>query len=170
MNATPATGTVPAPAPVLPGVPGTREYLHGDAFTLPALGSGVPQARHHLCTLLTRWAVDAALRDDAALIISELFTNALIHTDSVEITCRVLAAPYTLYLSITDQGHGPTGPRVRSTRTAPDRDDAENGRGLLLVSALANTWGVATDPGHGRTVWAVLNLEAHGRAGRCSDD
>ena len=114
--------------------------------------------------------VDAALRDDAALIISELFTNALIHTDSIEITCRVLAAPYTLYLSITDQGHGPTGPRVRSTRTAPDRDDAENGRGLLLVSALANTWGVATDPGHGRTVWAVLNLDAHGRAGRCSDD
>jgi anti-sigma regulatory factor (Ser/Thr protein kinase) len=166
VNATPAARTVPAPAPVLPGVPGTREYLHGDAFTLPAHGSGVPQARHHLCTLLTRWAVDPGLRDDAALIISELFTNALIHTDSSQIMCRILAAPHTLYLSITDQGHGPTGPRIRPTHTGPERDSAESGRGLLLVSALATTWGVATDPAQGRTVWAVLNLEGVG----CRED
>jgi len=159
VNATPAAHTVSAPAPVLPGVPGTREYLHGDAFTLPAHGSGVPQARHHLCTLLTQWAVDAALRDDAALILSELFTNALIHTDSAQITCRVLAAQHGVYLSITDQGQGLTGPRVQSTQCAPERDSAESGRGLLLVSALAATWGVANDPGHGRTVWAVLNLD-----------
>jgi anti-sigma regulatory factor (Ser/Thr protein kinase) len=106
---------------------------------------------------LAEWGVPGSLRDDAALIISELFTNALIHTDSTQITCRVLAARHGLYLSITDQGHGPTGPRVCPVERDEDCDDAESGRGLLLVSTLATTWGVATEPGRGRTVWAVLN-------------
>jgi anti-sigma regulatory factor (Ser/Thr protein kinase) len=138
-------------------IPGAREYEHADAFPLPAHKTSVGKARHRVDQRLAEWGVPDSLRDDAALIISELFTNALIHTESTEIVCRVLAAPRSLYLSITDQGHGPIGPRVRPADPDEDCDDAENGRGLLLVSALAAAWGVATDPGHGRTVWAVLD-------------
>jgi serine/threonine-protein kinase RsbW len=157
VNATPAAHTARAHASAIPGTPGAQDFLNSDAFTLPAHGSEVPQARHRLMTLLGRWTVDPELRDDAALILSELFTNALLHTGSSQITCRVLAAPRTLYLSVTDQGQGPTGPQIRHPERALGRPDAENGRGLLLVSALARTWGVATNPGQGRTVWAVLN-------------
>jgi len=34
--------------------------------------------------------------------------------------------------------------------------DAESGRGLLLVNALAELWGVSNEQGRGRTVWAIL--------------
>jgi len=160
VNATPGTGAATTPVLAPPGpTPGAREqeYEHADAFPLPAHKTSVATARHRVDQDLAEWGVPESARDDAALIISELFTNALIHTDSLEITCRVLAAQHGLCLSITDQGHGPTGPRVRPADRDEDCDDAENGRGLLLVSALAAAWGVATDPGHGRTVWAVLN-------------
>jgi serine/threonine-protein kinase RsbW len=134
-----------------------HEHLHSDSFSLSAHGSSVAQARHRVGKILADWDVPAALRDDVALILSELFTNALIHTDSAQIVCRCLAAPHVVYLSVTDQGSGPTGPRIRPRD--PAECDDEHGRGLLLVSAVAHTWGVSTDPGRGRTVWAVLSQE-----------
>ena len=57
MNATPAAHTVSAPAPVLPGVPGTREYLHGDAFTKAVpIDLGLSIAWHHVPYQLAGWA------------------------------------------------------------------------------------------------------------------
>jgi hypothetical protein len=52
---------------------------------------------------------------------------------------------------VLDEG-GPCAPVV-----VPDSDD-EGGRGLLLVSTLADSWGVYGDE-HGRTVWALLRVE-----------
>ena len=164
MNATPGTGAATTPVLAPPGpIPGAhgqedeQEHEHADAFPLPAHKTSVSTARHRIDESLAAWGAPDSVRDDAALIISELFTNALIHTDSLDIVCRVLASPRGVYLSITDQGHGPTGPRVCPADRDEDCEDAESGRGLLLVSTLAATWGVATDPGHGRTVWAVLS-------------
>lgn len=52
-------------------------------------------------------------------------------------------------------------------RPAPTDPDAVSGRGLLLVAALADAWGV-TDrcSGPGKTVWAVLNTASSDRPGR----
>jgi anti-sigma regulatory factor (Ser/Thr protein kinase) len=155
-NTAAGAGTTEVLAPPGPAH-GEPEFPRCDSFELPAHGSSVSKARHHLAQCLIKWDIPEAQCDDASLILSELFTNALLHTDSSRITCRVLSAPYTLYLSVTDQGQGPTGPQIRQAERCQDRHDAENGRGLLLVSALARTWGVATNPGQGRTVWAVLN-------------
>lgn len=124
-------------------------YLHRDVFRLPAQGASVKEARHRIGERLRQWGVDGDVDDDAALVISELFTNALVHTDSSEITCRVQTTAHTVYLAITDQGMGPTGPQVREP-------DAESGRGLILVNALAEVWGVTNEHGTGRTVWAIL--------------
>jgi anti-sigma regulatory factor (Ser/Thr protein kinase) len=124
-------------------------FLHRDVFALPAHGSSVAAARNRVGELLSQWGVGEPVHDDVALVISELFTNALVHTDSSEITCRLQTTAETVYLAITDQGCGPTGPQVREP-------DAESGRGLLLVNALAELWGVSNDHGHGRTVWAIL--------------
>lgn len=128
---------------------GESDFLHRDVFRLPAHGTSVSAARSRITEQLTRWGAGESVYEDAALIVSELFTNALVHTDSSEITCQLRTTAQTVYLAITDQGHGPTGPRVREP-------DAESGRGLILVSALAQLWGVNTEQGCGRTVWAVL--------------
>ena len=130
-------------------------FLHRDVFALPAHGTSVAAARGRVCELLRQWGVCEPVHDDVALVVSELFTNALVHTDSSEITCWLQTTAETVYLAITDQGLGPTGPRVREP-------DAESGRGLLLVNALAELWGVSNEHGHGRTVWAILPCEESG--------
>jgi serine/threonine-protein kinase RsbW len=128
-------------------------FLHRDVFCLPAHGTSVATARRRVGELLCAWGVAEPVHDDAALVVSELFTNALVHTDSSEITCRIQTTMETVYLAITDQGHGEPGPEVR------EPEEAENGRGLLLVNALAELWGVRNENGLGRTVWAVLPWE-----------
>jgi anti-sigma regulatory factor (Ser/Thr protein kinase) len=124
-------------------------FLHRDVFALPAHGASVAAARNRVGELLCQWGVGEQVHDDVALVVSELFTNALVHTDSTEITCRLQTTAETVYLAITDQGRGPSGPQVREP-------DAESGRGLLLVNALAELWGVSNEQGRGRTVWAIL--------------
>lgn len=128
---------------------GESGFLHRDVFHLPAHGASVSTARSRITEQLHDWGVGESVYEDAALIVSELFTNALVHTDSSEITCQLQTTAQTVYLAITDQGCGPSGPRVREP-------DAESGRGLILVSALAQLWGVNTEHGCGRTVWAML--------------
>ncbi|HZU58813.1 MAG TPA: ATP-binding protein [Actinocrinis sp.] len=145
-SSTAATTTATLPAPPFPG---ESAALHRDVFHLPAHGASVSAARNRITEHLHAWGVGESVYEDAALIVSELFTNALVHTDSSEITCQLQATAQTVYLAITDQGCGPSGPRVREP-------DAESGRGLILVSALAQLWGVNTEQGCGRTVWAIL--------------
>ena len=132
---------------------GETVFLHHDVFQLPARDTSVAAARRRVGERLCEWGVAEPVHENAALIVSELFTNALVHTDSAEIICRVQTTLETVYLAITDQGHGVSGPEVR------EPEEEENGRGLLLVNALAELWGVRSENGYGRTVWAVLPSE-----------
>lgn len=154
-GSTAATATLPASPFEADAV-----FLHRDVFRLPAHGASVAAARNRIGERLRQWGVGEPVHDDVALVISELFTNALVHTDSTEITCRLQTTAETVYLAITDQGHGTVGPQVREP-------DAESGRGLLLVNALAELWGVSNEHGHGRTVWAILSA---GLAAGLSDE
>lgn len=123
-----------------------------DAFRLPALSTSVADARGRIRTRLGEWGADAELRDDAGLVVSELFTNAVRHTDSEKITCVLYDCGRLIRLEVTDQGHG-SGEPVSGTPGA----EAEGGRGLLLVSVLSLAWGSApADGGTGRVVWAEL--------------
>jgi anti-sigma regulatory factor (Ser/Thr protein kinase) len=135
----------------LPGGPfeAGAVFLHRDVFLLPAHRASVAAARNRVGERLRQWGLAEPIYDDVTLVVSELFTNALVHTESSEISCRLQTTTHTVYLAITDQGVGPTGPQVREP-------DAESGRGLLLVDALAELWGVSTEQGRGRTVWAIL--------------
>jgi serine/threonine-protein kinase RsbW len=96
-------------------------------------------------------------RDDAEMIVSELFTNAVRHTASRVVGCelRLDAGGGIVRLEVADQGQGMSEPRSREAGV-----DEEGGRGLLLVEVLSETWGVrgAPDGGSGRTVWAVLRV------------
>jgi serine/threonine-protein kinase RsbW len=120
-----------------------------ETFRLSAQGASVAQARALVRDRLSRWDLGEGVRDDAVLVISELFTNAIVHTGSVEVTCHLRITGESVYLAVGDQGLDLVGPHVR----APD---AEGGRGLLLVGALAEEWGVDDEQDGGRIVWALL--------------
>ncbi|WP_328869620.1 ATP-binding protein [Streptomyces sp. NBC_00287] len=121
-------------------------------FVLRADGEAVGEARHLVLEQLKGWDVHPEDCDTAALVVSELFTNAVIHTSSQTIACRLGDTPEQLLIQIEDDGTG------RSTPT-PQRAHPhdEGGRGLMLVKAVSRRWGLgSSENGRGRIVWAVL--------------
>jgi len=123
-------------------------------FHLPSLGASVAEARRRARTRLRAWGVHDETQDDAEMVISELFTNAVRHTDSERIICTLRLTGTLLRVEVTDQGHTRTEPRSREAEA-----DEECGRGLLLVGALSRDWGARpSDFGRGRVVWADLPL------------
>jgi hypothetical protein len=76
----------------------------------------------------------AALADAAALIVTELVTNVFLHART---DCLIHATfdPPILTVTVTDwNNHGLSAP--------PPNAAAEEGRGLAIVAALADTWGI----------------------------
>ncbi len=106
-----------------------------------------------------------AVRDDVALLVTELAANAWKHTasnkpgGSFEIT--VQDSKGSLRIEVADQG-SPTEPTLKSAGFDLDLnsdmnfDLSEAGRGLQLVDGLADRWGVDGDA-TGRTVWVELS-------------
>ncbi|MGW1604583.1 ATP-binding protein [Streptomyces eurythermus] len=102
---------------------------------------------------------DSPLADDAELIVSELSTNAIRHTasgwepDSFHLAVAVSAQ--VIAVSVTGDGGAATAPKVEH-----QDENAERGRGLGMVSALAHRVVVhKTDQGH--TVTAELYADVH---------
>ncbi|WP_326701012.1 ATP-binding protein [Streptomyces sp. NBC_01754] len=122
-----------------------------DCFALAARPESVRSARRLTRSRLDAWQVDQDTHDAAVLIVSELVTNAVVHTASTRVLCELEYSGAGLRISVRDQGHQPGGPRL-----APAADD-EHGRGLLLVDSLSSAWGThdAADSS-GRVVWARL--------------
>ncbi|MGV9882014.1 ATP-binding protein [Streptomyces sp. NPDC003379] len=123
------------------------------SFALAPRPGSVAQARRLMRARLGDWAVrDDDACDAAALILSELVTNAVVHTASRRIICVLCADSEKLRIAVRDEGCGSGMPRPVH-RGADD----EHGRGLLLVDAVSSAWGVHdAGPGIGRTVWAEL--------------
>ncbi|MEW1905659.1 MULTISPECIES: ATP-binding protein [unclassified Streptomyces] len=110
--------------------------------------TAVPEVRHALRELLRKWG-DPGASDVAELLTSELVTNALVHTDHGAVVTATVV-PEQLRVEVRDFVPGLTAPE------APPADDRTNGRGLVLVQALADSWGVE-DRGVGKVVWFELN-------------
>ncbi|MFB4275504.1 MULTISPECIES: ATP-binding protein [unclassified Nonomuraea] len=115
----------------------TVEYL------LPSVPAGVGEARSLVRAELTRWGLTSSV-DDCLLIVSELITNVVRHGGSAY-ALRLEDRDGRLYGEVFDPGGGV--PRRRS----PDAD-AISGRGLQIVAAIADDWGVAAADG-GKVVW-----------------
>lgn len=111
-------------------------------------------ARGELLAALDNWGL-AALWDPAALILSELLTNAGRHarvSPGREIETRFLpVVGGGLRIEVHD------GSEAAPQECKPEADACE-GRGLLLVSALADAWGFGDRDGPGKVVWAEIGL------------
>jgi serine/threonine-protein kinase RsbW len=88
--------------------------------------------------------------DDALVIVSELATNAVLHSRSREeggeFEVRLELAPDVLRIEVVDPGEaGPLAPSAPDEAFGPAEDPAfpygESGRGLLIVYRLADDWG-----------------------------
>jgi anti-sigma regulatory factor (Ser/Thr protein kinase) len=93
--------------------------------------------------------------DEAVLCVSELATNALMHTSSGEggkFEVIVQRGPSSARISVRDQGAA-SAPAARPVDLA-----SESGRGLGLVSVIADRWGQSGDVA-GRVVWFELRWE-----------
>jgi anti-sigma regulatory factor (Ser/Thr protein kinase) len=108
------------------------------------------EARKAVLGTVGAWGLARETGETAELLVSELVTNAVTHAHGSE-TCRLVCEMTASGLRVTvfDQG---TGVPVR--RVSPD--DATNGRGLFLVEALADAWGVEWLRGGGKGTFFVL--------------
>ena len=89
--------------------------------------------------------------DDALILVSELVTNA-VRYGRPEIILRLRNEPPSVSVEVSDQG-----PRLPQVADVPPQPQDESGRGLLIVDALANRWGIDPDrPPPGKTVWFEL--------------
>ncbi|MDR6973818.1 serine phosphatase RsbU (regulator of sigma subunit)/anti-sigma regulatory factor (Ser/Thr protein kinase) [Streptomyces sp. 3330] len=111
------------------------------------------------------------LAEDTTLVVSELVTNAVVHAGTdVELTCRLEDAPDHLERPAVPGGcravvvevsdHHPSR-APRDGTAEPSYGTPEYGRGLRLVAALADAWGVTYRRGT-KTVWARLLPTAAG--------
>ncbi|WP_282697050.1 ATP-binding protein [Streptomyces sp. CC208A] len=128
--------------------------LNEVAFRLSRRPRSAPRARAVLHAVLGDWGAGQDVADTAALVLSELVTNALrvrVPSDrQVGIRIAHTATDGLLRLEVSDAGEG--CPEVQ----APGEDETR-GRGLQLVDALTYRWGVSPRVGGiGKTVWAEL--------------
>ena len=105
-------------------------------------------ARHFVRAVLETTDVEAAVIETAELLTSEVVTNVVVHVGSAgELLVETFDGSVRVRVSDDDDRQ----PEM-AIATATDA----HGRGLRIVDALADAWGVDTDPVHGKTVWFEL--------------
>ncbi|MEV4662640.1 ATP-binding protein [Micromonospora echinofusca] len=125
-------------------------------MVVPHHPAGARLARRRLAEELSD-VVPPPLLADLVAVLAELVGNAVRHADPlpggvVRVAWRLRAAlgGQQVQLRVTDGGAA-AGPTMRVADT-----DAADGRGLHIVSGLADRWGVERD-GLGQSVWAEFD-------------
>ena len=129
---------------------------------LPALPSSAGEARRLLRDALPGEASEEAV-DAAALALSEIVTNALVHAGT-PMRLRVILAPSSVRVELADGSVHLPLPRDYSRA-------AGTGRGLHMVTEMVDQWGAHHDE-DGKVVWFEIAdpppAEPHGAAGQIS--
>ncbi|MET9771826.1 ATP-binding protein [Streptomyces sp. NPDC006415] len=127
------------------------------AFTvlLSPTRRGARLARLLTTAHLGAWGLQS---ESAAHIVAELAANATVHgrVKGRDFQLALIVRGGTLRIEVTDtRGESvPPGPGA----VKPPGGDAETGRGLLIVEALADHWGIVPGPVPRKTVWAEIDL------------
>ena len=124
---------------------------HTASTKLPADPTAAGIARGFVTDKLAAWGVDDELAGVAELCVSELVTNAVIHSNTEpEVTVRMDDS--TVLVLVHDQGNRGTVERMEEYDPM-----SVSGRGLTLVDALTTAWS-AEHNADGTTVWFELEL------------
>ncbi|MGW2460217.1 ATP-binding protein [Streptomyces sp. NPDC001761] len=141
-----------------PQLPAT---VHTFAQLLSSTRRGARLARLLAAEQLRAWPMSPGVTERAEQIVAELAANAALHGRvggrDFRLTLALDTAAGLLRIAVTDARgeHLPSPPAECGTSL-----DAESGRGLILVTALADRWGVEPYPPGGKTVWAECACEA----------
>jgi anti-sigma regulatory factor (Ser/Thr protein kinase) len=117
---------------------------------------GAQLARRMVAKRLTEWGhpPESEAHASMTLVAGELAANAVRHghVPGRDFRLTLTTTPTTLRIEVTDT-RGEHRPKPRS-----NPHDAETGRGLHLVAALAHRWAVQAHPDNhpGKTVWAEI--------------
>ncbi|WUS95801.1 ATP-binding protein [Streptomyces sp. NBC_00708] len=126
--------------------------------TLPSEPVSVSAARRYVARVLAEWGMpdDAEAADSLRLIISELATNAVLHTFGQSPTFTIdlrLEREERLLLGVTDS-------HPRRPQRLPAAVQQDNGRGMVIIRSLAKEYGgrltVTPTADGGKTVWVEL--------------
>lgn len=115
---------------------------------------GARLARRAVARRLRAWGIPEGSEayDNAVLVAAELVTNAVMHGDVTghSFLLKVVWTTCTVRIEVADACE------TRRPKTRRAESEAESGRGLLIVEAFADKWGVE-DRDLGKTVWAELS-------------
>lgn len=103
-------------------------------------------------------SIDPELAADMRLLVSELVTNSLRHTGSVQIQLEVWRSDEVVHVDVCDHGAG-------FDLSGPPRPGKASGWGLFMVDRLAHRWGVETN-GDTRVWFELTRAAASGRGRR----
>ncbi|MEV6329862.1 ATP-binding protein [Streptomyces sp. NPDC051909] len=126
--------------------------------TLPSDPASVSAARRYVAEVLASWGLDGATdtADAVRLIVSELATNAVLHTFGQSPTFTVdvrLERDEQLHIGVTDS-------HPRWPRRLPAAVQQDNGRGMVIIRSLTKEAGgrlsVTPTAEGGKTVWINL--------------
>lgn len=116
--------------------------------SFPEASDSPRAARWFVTSQLREWGEDPAVVDDAALVVTELATNAVLHARSA-FAVEVRATDALVRIAVEDDGPDPP------VRRGAALTGAASGRGLSLIAELAKSWG-SERRGPGKVVWAEL--------------
>jgi anti-sigma regulatory factor (Ser/Thr protein kinase) len=116
----------------------------------------VGRVRQFATRTLASWGAQQ-LEDDVRVVASELATNALLHART-EFTLALALDGDLLRVTLAD------GSAVQPRMRRFDSTESTTGRGLRMVAALAQAWGVEKD-GLGKAVWCEFRIASASAAG-----
>jgi anti-sigma regulatory factor (Ser/Thr protein kinase) len=116
----------------------------------PEIGS-VREARACVRDLLDSEGASADEREVAALLVSELVSNAVVHPETTTEPIGLTVRSGTTGIYIEVQDHDPSPPMLREEGAL-----GEHGAGLRIVSGLSLRWGWEPAAGEGKHVWCEL--------------
>jgi CheY-like chemotaxis protein len=128
----------------------TDDVIEVQRQRFPADLRSARTARRFVADVLEAWGFDD-LQDSAALLVSELVTNAVVHAHS-DVELAVHLRPARVRVEVIDAAR-------EHVRRRDAKDDEQSGRGMALIEAMAVAWGIDSLLA-GKSVWFELERPA----------
>lgn len=133
-------------------------FQQPSVLVLPPIAQSIRQARQFVGGFCAAAGLSNGARDTAVLLTSETVTNAVVHART-DACLRVETVGCGVRVEVRDSSS-----RMPILLVRLPGDETENGRGLLLLEALADSYGTRAEPS-GKVVWfTVLESATRGRS------